>query len=667
LGDPTGNGVFNARPDEVIASDPTRLVDFFGGFGRLRDQIKLCIPMGSNFAGLFPGDNVTLPDDWVAFANQFARDNTPDRSNDPGRWEIHDTQESTADVHVDNNTPNTSFAGSPATCDGPNSPFVGPDTVDNCLDSNAFTAPGTIAGIGACDVPGLTPTFRETGSFSRVFGDLTTCPTVGPFDPNRPDETLLSDGQLNAGDAPLPAVRIDFQIDPPSGTGIDGVGILCGPGSSGLFVGANCTSVDKHVVHSRDNLGTSGPHNLDSPFYAAYIPATAAPDPPTAGALPSAASGVSGVNGANNFPAFLNDTNPYHYWDHTFDLSNFPPGGNVSHCNRFIGDLRTGPVGATTVSVYSDEHGESQSFYDPGGFAGDGFFFDRIPGVIINADGGCDLQNVTVLGTSTIRAIARYPYEPVTLPDVSSNTVGKTVNNLFNKSISCVNKGNVPDVARLCTVTAVDIDGQPFDQPIPGEERDTEIVCFSIQDGSSVAIERGFTRVSDPRSGTDRTCGLLDDFGHLQVIVLSSTGRPVDLIADFTDQELFRDCFVDFTPGGAGNCIASGGTGGGTTPPPAGQTQGTGQGQTVVVPAHATSHAKFTVAYTKVVRPVHHRRYLQLRVNGKSKKTVRVRIRITDRKGRSRTVTRRVRTNRAVRLYGLPLTGMKRVKVTVLG
>jgi hypothetical protein len=66
---------------------------------------------------------------------------------------------------------------------------------------------------------------------------------------------------------------------------------------------------------------------------------------------------------------------------------------------------------------------------------------------------------------------------------------------------------------------------------------------------------------------------------------------------------------------------------------------------------------------------VHHRRYLQMRVNGKSKHSqlVRVRIRIVDRKGRSRTVTRKVRTNRTLKLYGLPLTGMKKVKVTVLG
>ena len=117
LGDPTGNGVFNARSGVEVP--------ITAGFGRLRNQLKLCIPMGSNFAGLFPGDNVTLPDDWVAFANQFARDATPDRANDPGRWDIHDTQESTADVHVDNNTPNTSLPGSPATCDGPNDPNTG--------------------------------------------------------------------------------------------------------------------------------------------------------------------------------------------------------------------------------------------------------------------------------------------------------------------------------------------------------------------------------------------------------------------------------------------------------------------------------------------------------------------------------------------------------------
>jgi hypothetical protein len=668
-----GTGIFNARSGEEVP--------ITAGFGRLQAQVKGCIPMGENFVGLFPNNNVTLPDDWAALANQFAREADQDRSDDAMRWDIHDTQiTANNENHVDNNTQSPTFGTFP--CDGPNNAqgnpifpaFVGPDTVDNCLSPDAIiNAANAIGPQAVCDdgLPGVGA--PEVGSFSRVFGDLTTCPTVGPFDPQRPDETLLSDGQLNAGDAPMPPVRVDFSIAGPSGTGIDGVGILCGPGSGGNFINANCTGVDKHVVRSRNGLGDGFAHNLDSPFYAAYIPATDAPDPPTDGAFPSAASGVTGVHGANNFPGFLNEDNPYHFWDHVgTDLTNFPVGGNVSRCNRFLGDLRTGPVGSTTVTVYSDEHGEAQSWYDPGGFDGDGFFFDRIPGVSINLDGGCDLQTVRVLGTSSIRAIARYPYEPVVLPDVTSNAVDKQVLNRFNKSISCVNKGATPDVARLCTITALDIDGRPFGF-VPGTDPlRREIVCLSIQDGSSVRLENGFTSAPDPHAGTNRTCGLINADGILQVVVLSSVGRPVDLIADFTDQGLFRDCFVDFTPGGAGNCIAPGpGQPGnpGQTPPPAGPTSSAPANQTVVIPARATSRARFSVAFTRIVNSRRFGRYLQVRVNARNKanKRVRIRIRIVDRKGRSRSVTRRIRTNRKVNLRKLPLAGARRVRVTILG
>ena len=667
-----GTGIFNARSGEEVP--------ITAGFGRLQAQIKGCIPMGENFVGLFPNNNVTLPDDWAALANQFARVAGQDQTNAARRWDIHDTQiTANADNHVDNNTLSPTFGTRP--CDGPNHPaghpqagqpvfpaFVGPDTVDNCLSPDAIiNAANAVGPQAVCDdgLPGVGA--PEVGSFSRVFGDLTTCPTVGPFDPQRPDETLLSDGQLNAGDAPMPPVRVDFSIAGPSGTGIDGVGILCGPGSGGNFINANCTGVDKHVVRSRNGQGDGFAHNLDSPFYAAYIPATDAPDPDAAGGpYDSVASGVTGVHGANNFPGFLNEDNPYHFWDHVGqDLTNFPVGGNVSRCNRFLGDLRTGPVGATTVTVYSDEHGEAQSWYDPGGFNGDGFFFDRIPGVSINLDGGCDLQTVRVLGTSSIRAIARYPYEPVVLPDVTSNAVDKQVLNRFNKSISCVNKGAQPDVARLCTVTALDIDGRPFGQ-VPGTNRN-EIVCLSIQDGSSVRLENGWTPVDDPHGGTDRVCGILNNDGILQFVVLSSVGRPVDVIADFTDQGLFRDCFVDFTPGGAGNCIA--GAGGGVTPPAAGPTTGTAPNQTVVIPARARTKARFSVAFTRIVNSRRFGRYLQVRVNARNKanKRVRIRIRIVDRKGRSRSVTRKIRTNRKVNLRKLPLAGARRVRVTILG
>ena len=51
--------------------------------------------------------------------------------------------------------------------------------------------------------------------FSRpAFSDFTSgeTATVGPFDPQAANETLLSDGRLNADDAPMPALRVDVSI-----------------------------------------------------------------------------------------------------------------------------------------------------------------------------------------------------------------------------------------------------------------------------------------------------------------------------------------------------------------------------------------------------------------------------------------------------------------------
>ena len=51
--------------------------------------------------------------------------------------------------------------------------------------------------------------------FSRpAFSDFTSgeTATVGPFDPQAADETLLSDGRINADDAPMPAMRVDVNL-----------------------------------------------------------------------------------------------------------------------------------------------------------------------------------------------------------------------------------------------------------------------------------------------------------------------------------------------------------------------------------------------------------------------------------------------------------------------
>src|SRR5688500_12751780 len=134
----------------------------------------------------------TLPADWAALAGLYAAD-TDDY--DPMRWDIHDDQ-----LLTEGHTA-ASICGGVALI----------DAVDNCLG-------GT-----------------ERGAFSRLIGG--TAPTVGPFDPLRPGSSFLPDGKLDAGDAPMPAARIDVRL---AGT----VGAL--------------EDADKHVLYSRNRTGTGG-------------------------------------------------------------------------------------------------------------------------------------------------------------------------------------------------------------------------------------------------------------------------------------------------------------------------------------------------------------------------------------------------------------------------
>ena len=94
------------------------------------------------------------------------------------------------------------------------------------------------------------------GPFSRVWQGFTD-PTLGPFDPQRPWQTLLSNGVLDAGDAPMPAARVDWAIAPNSGA----PGDISGVGS--IF-----PSIKSFTVHPQYR-----PHPLYAPFYALWIPA----------------------------------------------------------------------------------------------------------------------------------------------------------------------------------------------------------------------------------------------------------------------------------------------------------------------------------------------------------------------------------------------------------
>jgi hypothetical protein len=86
-----------------------------------------------------------------------------------------------------------------------------------------------------------------------------------------------------------------------------------------------------------------------------------------------------------------------------------------------------------------------------------------------------------------------------------------------------------------------------------------------------------------------------------------------------------------------------------------------------VVPAHATSHARFKVAYARFVKPRGKAGYLLVRVNSKRAKHVRLRIKLSAKHWTGQRVTRKIRTNRAVKLRGLHLTGTQKIRVIVLG
>ena len=123
---------------------------------------------------------------------------------------------------------------------------------------------------------------RRDGAVLALLRLLVVRLTVGPFDPVRDFDTLLSDNKLDAWDAPMPALRVDVRI------AAGGIGSL--------------EKADKDNIYVRDRTKADNtPHNLYAPFYQAYIPA----------AGPSAdfsdRSGVAGAFVSNNFPGFQND------------------------------------------------------------------------------------------------------------------------------------------------------------------------------------------------------------------------------------------------------------------------------------------------------------------------------------------------------------------------
>jgi len=368
---------------------------------------------------------------------------------------------------------------------------------------------------------------------------------VGPFDPETP-ETLLSNGILNADDAPMPALRVDVHLAAnEGGSSLGGVGQISG--------------ATKSQVYS------------DNPYYSAYIPATERPV--------SQASGVDGPKHGGNFPGFLNEEGPYTFWTsvhHSGERSAESTG-----CLRRNFGGEEGPVyyqtpsGTLNETFYTDERGEVLVSYTPG----DGFYFNHIPvfggaegesetgKIVKNADGGCDLKGLykEVIGESSITATALYPYQPVDYgAQDSETTLVKKVRSLWQKEFYAFPKGNGKEETnvRIVVAKAQDIDGNPIVD---------EKVCFHAQQeaglyrfenptdedhlsdpgellGKGSNVYLGGSEVTDSYlEGTSELCATTNDEGLAAIDVVNSTSPSVDITARYEDEEIVRDHTVSFT------------------------------------------------------------------------------------------------------------------------
>jgi hypothetical protein len=366
---------------------------------------------------------------------------------------------------------------------------------------------------------------------------------VGPFDSEVP-ETLLSNGSLNADDAPMPAIRVDVHLAAnEGGSSLGGVGQISG--------------ATKSQVYS------------DNPYYSAYIPATERPV--------SQASGVDGPKHGGDFPGFLNEEGPYTFW-----TSVHHSGERVAEstgCLRRNFGGEEGPVyyqtpsGSLNETFYTDERGEVLVSYSPG----DSFYFNHIPvfggaegeseagKIVKNEDGGCDLKGLykETIGESAISATVLYPYQPVDYDSQTSNTVVKKVHSLWEKEFFAFPKGKGKEEknVRIVVAKAQDIDGSP----IVGE-----LVCFGAQQEAKLFPFSNPTNedhLSDPNDllgkgtnvylggayvpflwniGTNNLCEITNSEGLAGIDVDNSTAPSVDVTVRYEDEGIIRDHTVSF-------------------------------------------------------------------------------------------------------------------------
>jgi len=488
-------------------------------------------------------------------------------------------------------------------------------------------------------------------------GSIVDPTAIGPFDPLI-WSTLLPNLKLDAGDAPMPAARVDFSIAPGGVGGFD--------------------PVSKQWVYIGDATLPAASPNLYAPFYSQYIPATDRPD--------WTASGIDGPATGNDFVGFLVD-GQYTNWAFEGNTTPLDPlrASNPNQCKDEYGNIRVSPAGVNdTVSVYTDEHGEAIVAYNPDkGFyfkAGDNKTCDLGVNVPDNATASTPSTPV-LLGSSSITATGVYPYKPVApvSQTVPSNTIVKNVYGDPAKFMHCVAKDNRTD-EMFCVEVIRDLYGNP----VGGAK-----VQFTAQPGAKLVAASlklgGFDTTGQGSWGTpdDTTVyALTNANGQAGVEVISTLKGQVDLLAENINTRnggsgITRDACITYSGTGvptatyaAGGCA---GTGTPITPPSSGGSSGSGgtgsssSGSTSSSPSGTTHHVVALKLLSAKLVVTHHGRYLQVKVQS-PKKTAVIKVTLVGKHHKTlRVVSRKVAANKSVRVRNLTIgKNVRTVKVILV-
>ncbi len=580
-------------------------------------QVTGSIPLNSEFQADFglPA-TLTMPNDWARWAGAMA---TTDQNLGgvnalpaSSYWDIHDS----SGPGGDGGNPDIHVAG-----------FCSPTTPSTTIDQ-----------VDNCNGPGMGS--RGKLPFSRVFGDSGT--GVGPFDPSYSD-TLLSDGNLNSFDAPMPALKIVFNssggmggfvdFDPEGGAGLN-ASRACTTGSRRLPARSSSVSRTERTTCTRRTT----PPTSRRPRVIRGVPrpgrtGRSTPITPASPTTSRATGGTASIT----------------YWAIAQTLvQNESQDTNCLLTTQGYKPVYRQTNGfPTSIVEFTDEHGEARAQWQPGL---DNDNFGTTVG-FVDDNGGCDLEGVS-LGAQTITAAARYPFQHVANDVAVTGTITKNINNLFRKTLSCVRKNNVSSaVAYICTATARDIAGN-------GDVFNGEKVCFSREPdnvwynvGGSSAHPNGYCVELSGGTATAAASVSAETPGTL-------IGTLIDVQGYFAGEKLLRDtCIVSGAASStAGPCQPAGGGGGG----------GSGGGGIKTPPTtQPKAGAKATVVSVQIVMTAKGR-VLMVKVHS-TKSTAKIQVRLINAKGHViKNALRAIKTNKRVKVKNLRITKqVKTVRVRV--